>query len=217
MKGIWRCIKGCLCIGILMCVLTACSETELEERCFPMMAAVGFDDGQVEYVLGFPSTNSSGDAQSSIGKIQVPAAKGTDFKASKENYETHLNKLVDYNHLKVLVIEEDFLEQNNAYTKMLDYLAVREEFPRNAYVCVVEDLDELMELEKELPQDIGTYLEEFLNHRGENRDKILTLGDLIDEKENQNMVLYLPYLEVEENYVKQSGYVNIRGKIWKEF
>ena len=214
MKRVIKRIKACIGIGVLVCGLTACSETELEERCFPMMAAVGFDDGRVEYVLGFPSTDSSDNSQSSIGKIQVPSATGEDFKKSKENYETHLNKYADYNHLKVLVIEEDFLEEKNAYNKMLDYLAAREEYPRNTYVCVIEDIEELMELEKELPQDIGTYLEEFLNHRVQSTEKLLTLGDLMDEKANQDMILYLPYLEVEENYVKQSGYVNIDGNLW---
>lgn len=214
MKITWKKIRMGIAMGFVLCLLNGCSETELEERCFPMMAAVGYEDDEVTFVLGFPNSNSSGDSQSSIGKIEVPVAKGSDFKQSKENYESHLNKYADYNHLKVFVIEEDFLEERKKYAKMLDYLALREEFPRNTYVCVVEDLDELLELEKNLPQDIGTYLEEFLSHRQNNSDKLLTIGDLMDEKENQNIPMHLPYLEIEENYVEQKGYVNINGKNW---
>lgn len=212
----WNRALSFICIGCLVFLLSGCSENELEERCFPMMAAAGFDEEQVTFVLGFPSTTSTGDSQSSIGEIRVAAAYGRDFKASKEKYEAHLNKLPDYNHLKVFVMEEDFLEEKNAYHKMLDHLILTEEFPRNTYVCVVDDLEDLLELEKNLPQDVGTYLEEFLVHHGENKGKLLTLGDLMDEKENQDMVLYMPYLEVEENYVELNGYVNIEGKIWQE-
>ena len=34
--------------------------------------------------------------------------------------------------------------------------------------------------------------------------------------EIQMMILYLPYLEVEENYVEWNGYVNTFGKKWEE-
>lgn len=209
----WNKTLAIICIGSVIVLLGGCGETELEERCFPMMAAVGASEDQVLFVLGFPSV---GDTQSSIGEIQVDAAYASDFVTSKEKYESHLNKLPDYNHLKVLVIEREFLEKTDDYNKMLDYIAKTEEFPRNTYVCVVNDLEALLDLEKNLPQDMGTYLEEFLNHHGENKERILTLGDLMDEKENQNTVLYIPYIEVVENYVEISGYVNIEGKIWKE-
>ena len=36
-----------------------------------------------------------------------------------------------------------------------------------------------------------------------------TKGDLIDEKANQELVLYMPYLGVEENYVTWEGYYAI--------
>lgn len=198
-------------------LLTGCSEKELEERCFPMMAAVGYEDNQVTFGLVFPRSKGSGDANSSNNEIQVPMVLTDNFNTSKDKYERHLNKIADYNHLKVFVIEEDLLEESKAYAQMLDSLSAEEELPRNTYVCVVEDIEELMELESNLPQDLGSYLEEYLTNHEEKKDRLLTLGDLIDEKENEEMVLYLPYLDIEENYVEWEGYVNTKGKIWKEF
>ena len=99
---------------------------------------------------------------------------------------------------------------------MLNNLAETEEFPRNTYVCAIDDIEDLLQLEKKLSQDIGTYLEEFLNNQESQKKRRLTLGDLLNEKENQMMVLYMPYLEAEENYVEWKGYVNTFGKIWKE-
>ena len=187
-------------------ILTGCGATELEERCFPMLVAVGYDDRKVTYEVAYPKD----------GGILQFNTKADDFKTSKEEYESRLNKETDYNHLKVLVFDEDFLEHSQEYGAMLDYLAETENFPRNTYVCGVDDIEDLMELEKEVSEDMGSYLEEYLKQHEERKDKLLTLGDLIDEKDNAEIVLYLPYLEIEENYIEWKGYVNTKGKIWKE-
>lgn len=186
--------------------LGACAATELEERCFPMVVAVGYDDGKVSYGAGFPRTGNSNEGESQINEIQVSIVKRKTFEESKTKYESHLNKVTDYNHLKVLVLEEELMQQTAVYNEMLDVLASSEEFPRNTYVCAVDDIDDLMEIEKNLPQELGTYLEEYLNNHEERKGDLLTLGDLIDEKENNQMVLYIPYLEVEETYVEWGGY-----------
>ena len=132
-----------LCITFLF---TGCSETELEERCFPMLAAVGYEDEKVTFQAAFPRTGNSGESKSSIDEIKVPAVKKNTFEKSKQEYESHLNKQADYNHLKVFVIEEDLIQEKTAYNKMLDYLAETEDFPRNTYVCAVDDIDDLFEM-----------------------------------------------------------------------
>ncbi len=190
--------------------LTACGAAELEERCFPLMAAVGYEDYQVSYALGFPRVGSSGEEEPQINEIEVPLVLKGDFKASKEEYESHLNKVADYNHLKVLVLEDDLLEEEKDYNEMLEILAETEEFPRNTYVCAVEDLEALLEMDKNLPQELGTYLEEYLNNQETSVEEIVTLGDLIDQKENQLMELSIPYLFTEENYVKWGGYYRLQ-------
>ena len=209
--------KRILCMISVSLLLMGCSETELEERCFPMMAAAGYEDGKVTFCASFPRTGSSGESKSSIKEIEIPMARKSNFERSKAEYESHLNKLADYNHLKVFVIEEDLLQEKGAYNKMLDDLAKTEDFPRNTYVCAVEDVEDLFKIEEKLPQDLGTYLEEYISKHEESKSHILTLGDLLDEKENQTMILYLPYLEVEKNYVEWGGYVNILGEIWQDF
>ena len=189
-------------------LLAGCSATELEERCFPQIAVVGYDDNRVVYCTGFPRVGSLGE-EPQINEIRVAPVKGASFAESRQKYESHLNKTADYNHLKVLVLEEDFLEKQSAYEEMLDVLLQTEDFPRNTYVCAVDDIEDLLEIEKNLPQDLGTYLEEYLNHHEEKKDKLLTLGDLIDEKANGEMILYMPYLDVEDNYVTWGGYYAI--------
>lgn len=192
-----------LCVAVML--LSACASTELEERSFPILTSVGYEDGKVIYALGFPREGIAGE-ESKNNKEKVMTVKEKNFKESKIKYESRMNKLVDYNHLKVIVLEDDFIRQVNLYEEMIDYLAQKEEFPRNAYVCAVDDIEDLLELEKDLPQELGSYLEEYLNKNENTKGEILTLGDLMDEKENKKLVLYIPYLEVEDSYVEWEGY-----------
>lgn len=208
MKRIWY--TG-FCFVMSVMLFTGCTSTELEERCFPQLAVVGYEDDKVSYALGFPRVGSSGQQEPQINEIKVPTVYAKNFADARKEYEGHLNKKADYNHLKVLVMEDDFLEEKQAYEQMLKSLAKQEDFPRNTIVCVVDDMEELLEIDKNLPQDTGTYLEEYLkNHEGE-KVQLLTLGDLIDEQANGEIVLYLPYLEVEDNYVQWGGYYAIGG------
>lgn len=204
-----RCMQKWIGLTGVVFLLIGCAATELEERCFPLMAAVGYEDGRVSYALGFPRVGSSGEKEPQMNEIQVSPVRANSFQESKEKYEGHLNKATDYNHLKVIALEEDLLEQNIPYNEMLEVLASTEEFPRNTYVCAVDDIDDLLEMDANLPQELGTYLEEYLNNHEEKKERLLTLGDLIDEKENQEMILYIPYLETEENYVEWGGYYAI--------
>lgn len=197
-----------LCVSLLF---TGCSRTELEERCFPLLAVVDYEEesGQVTFCAGFPRADNSGGSTGQTTELQVSMALAADFGKSKASYEGDLNKIADYNHLKVLVLGEQFVENQEAYDAMLGYLAQTEEFPRNTYVCVVSDTKALLEIDAHLPQDLGTYLEEYLNHHEKRKSRILTLGDLLDERENRMFVLCAPYLLPRESYVRSGGYCTI--------
>lgn len=219
-KGVLTKMKkkiGVFIVLVLSIVLfSACGTTELEERSFPLLVTIGYDDGKFSYGTAFPKENATGQSNTKEGTIQTTLARGKSFEESKIKYENRLNKEVDYNHLKILVLEDDILENQTIYYEVMDHLIATEEFPRNTYVCVVEDVDDIYELEKNVSQDIGTYLEEYLKKQEEKKASLLTLGDLIDEKQNQTMVLYLPYFDVEEKFIEWKGYMNTSGKSWQE-
>lgn len=199
-----------LCSG-----MTACSQTELEERCFPQMVAVGYEEGNVTFLAGFPKVNMSGEQGEQGNEMQVPMVSEKTFSESQSAYEGHLNKVADYNHLKILVLEEELIEEVNTYGEMLKDLAKSEAFPRNTYVCAVGDIEDLVEIEPKLSQDVGTYMEEYLKNHEKDKGRMVTLGDLMDEVENQKMIIYIPFLAVEETYVDWAGYVSVQpdGKV----
>lgn len=179
-----------------------CSATELEDRNFPMMAAVDYEEGQVFFSYGFPQLSQKDDTDLQEAKVNAPMAAGNDFAESVRAFEQEMNKLADCNHMKVLVLGENLLREKGKYEEMLSYLKETELFPRNTYVCVVKDVHELFDIEENLPEDLGSYLESYLqNHESDRQLTRMNLGKLLDEKENQKEVVLLPYLEIEDGAV----------------
>ena len=112
-----------------------------------------------------------------------------DFQNVWLNHEYAGNKEVDYNHLKVVLIERSFLEKEAEVEDMLSMLEQEKEVPWNAYVMTTESCDRLAQTEGELDVLLGNYLEELLEN---------TSG--IDHLET----LYIPFVDIEG---EQSGAV----------
>ncbi len=205
MKKKWMMFFLCL-------FLTGCSANELERRCFPQVVVVGYEDENVEYRVGFPKVSGTKEREQSGNDYYTQEATGDSFARSKSNYESRLSQDADYNHLKVFVVEREFLEEKKQYLDMLSVLSMTEAFPRNTYVCVVDDAEDLMEVEGTISQDLGTYIEEYLQNHEKNKGYMITLGDLIDEKENEKLIVYLPYLEVKDTFVEWNGYYAIGSR-----
>lgn len=124
------------------------------------------------------------------------------------------NRVVDYNHLKVLILGKDFIEDEEAMEEFLDFLEKKAEVPRNTYVVVSENPKELLELQGGEGKSVGNYLEELFENVSEIRKKMYpTLGLLYQEKENRTETLLLPYVAADgEKPVVKAYYLWKRGK-----
>ena len=94
-------IKRFLCVGLCLLVVTqclACSKTELEERCFPLLVTVDYDDdsGNVSFCAGFPRAENSGGSTGQTKELEVTTTKGKNFVESQNKYEKNLNKKASY-------------------------------------------------------------------------------------------------------------------------
>lgn len=128
-----------------------------------------------------------------------------DFQNVWLNHEYAGNKEVDYNHLKVVLIERSFLEKEAEVEDMLSMLEQEKEVPWNAYVMTTESCDRLAQTEGELDVLLGNYLEELLeNTSGIDQKAYPTLGMLYEERANHLETLYIPFVDIEG---KQSGAV----------
>ena len=128
-----------------------------------------------------------------------------DFQNVWLNHEYAGNKEVDYNHLKVVLIERSFLEKEAEVEDMLSMLEQEKEVPWNAYVMTTESCDRLAQTEGELDVMLGNYLEELLeNTSGIDQKAYPTLGMLYEERANLLETLYIPFVDIEG---EQSGAV----------
>jgi hypothetical protein len=172
-----------LLLLLTVCVsLCGCKAAELEDRSFPMLVSVRLSD-----------TN---EAQLS----PVFANEWSD-----------INSYLDYNHLKVVLIEEKFIRDEEAYHAFLEELQREETFPRNAYVCITAYTDELDRAQEALAVDIGTYIENMLQTKEKTEHLHLpTIGDLMDEKENRMRIWNLPILTAEDGQITIMGYFQMK-------
>lgn len=121
-----------------------------------------------------------------------------DFQNVWLNHEYAGNKEVDYNHLKVVLIERSFLEKEAAVDDMLSMLEQEKEVPWNAYVMTTESCDRLAQTEGKLDTLLGNYLEELLeNTSGIDQKAYPTLGMLYEERANHLETLYIPFVDIE--------------------
>ena len=128
-----------------------------------------------------------------------------DFQNVWLNHEYAGNKEVDYNHLKVVLIERSFLEKEAEVEDMLSMLEQGKEVPWNAYVMTTESCDRLAQTEGKLDTLLGNYLEELLeNTSGIDQKAYPTLGMLYEERANHLETLYIPFVDIEG---EQSGAV----------
>ena len=198
----------------LSCILSSmflngCCSVELEDRCFPMLAAVEENplDKNVAFSCLYQPLEKVSDEMTDLDHVGSFAMSAKDFYQAQHNYEKQLNKVVDYNHMKVLVLGEHFLSDQDQFNRMVELLEQESDFPRNTYVCVTDQTGALLGVSESLSGNLGTYLEQlFENDASVDADGLPTLGSLFDASKNRLETLFLPYLTIQENKPVITGY-----------
>lgn len=137
----------------------------------------------------------------------------SDLETAWLNQEEEGTKMVDYNHLKVLVLGESLFSKESEMEKLLQLMEEDNRLPRNAYVVVAKDASKILELDDALEDGIGTYLEELLEGNASMDSAAYpTLGRLYQERFNKIETLFLPYLDIQDDtpFVKEY-FVQKRG------
>ena len=174
-------------LGFLMCIaipvivvltiglmLTGCSAVELEERCFPTLAAVDVvavdtDEITDKEVVEF---------YYNMDKSYEPEY-ADDIKTAVDSFEERLSQKADTNHLKVILIGKTLRNDKAAYASFMEYCKTSKKFPRNTYVCIADDINDIFD-------NMGDYYEQKMNKENhEDGEPIITLGTLLDDYTNE--------------------------------
>lgn len=199
-------VFGCMISSIF---LSGCHSVELEDRCFPMLTAVDENpqEQNVNFSCLYQPLEKVSDEMTDIDHVGNFTVSSGDFYRARYNYEKQLNKVADYNHMKILVIGERLLEDQKQWKQMLDILEQEGDFPRNTYVCVTDRTADLLAVNETLSGDLGTYLERQLeNDASVDAEGLPTLGSLLDDSKNQLETLFFPYFTVQEDKAVHTGY-----------
>lgn len=142
--------------------------------------------------------------------IELAVDDTADFGLKWLNEEQSGSKYTDYNHLKVLLIGEDFLSDEKKMQELLDLLEQKPDIPRNTYVLAAKDAGKIIEI----GQETGTYLEQLIENSSlMEKEAYPTIGTLYAEQENRVETLFLPYVELQDNLPVITGYYAwVRGE-----
>lgn len=174
-------------LGFLMCIaipvivvltiglmLTGCSAVELEERCFPTLAAVDI----VEVATDEITDKEVVEFYYNMDKSYEPEY-ADDIKTAVDRFEERLSQKADTNHLKVILIGKTLRNDKAAYSNFMEYCKTSKKFPRNTYVCIADDINDIFD-------NMGDYYEQKINKENhEDGEPIITLGTLLDDYTNE--------------------------------
>lgn len=184
---------------LLLLLLTGCTSRELEQRYFPVLMAVErLDNGNFAFHYEV------------MKEDLTQFGEGETFEESRAQYEMTIDKSVDVNHLKVVVLSQELMLDDAMRCDLIETIAREQQYPLNTLVCTTSDFEGLMNVS--MGEELGSYLQDYLKlHAG----KQTTLKDLINAYENQRGEIEIPNVEGREKMILYTGmqtYMNINQK-----
>lgn len=197
-----------LCLG-------GCGNTELEERNFPLAAAVTLTKENYQMAFGFEQLKDVADEKSEKENTSLLLAEGKDCMELFLHADGENPGEMDYNHLKALILNRSLLEDEKRLGAFLGYLEEENLFSRNTLLFVTEDEpDQVMEMDTVLKEPVGTYLNERIASDERFKDsEAVTLGSLFRIWENENENLWIPYINCAEDKMILEKYYLMQGRM----
>lgn len=194
--------------------LGGCGNTELEERNFPLAAAVTLTKENYQLAFGFEQLKDVADEKSEKENTSVLLAEGKDCMELFLHADGENPGEMDYNHLKALILNRSLLEDEKRLGAFLGYLEEENLFSRNTLLFVTEDEpDQVMEMDTVLKEPVGTYLNERIASDERFKDsEAVTLGSLFRIWENENENLWIPYINCAEDKMILEKYYLMQGR-----
>ncbi len=199
-----------------MLFLCGCESVELEERSFPL--AVGIDlqqmedsqDGEQNLVVSFdfPDLAQISDKGKTTDTPMGMSFEGVDLYHVEKSYENNTNRLLDFNHIKAVVLGETLLKDQTHLRRLLLAWERQEDAARNISLFLAgRSAAKILSLTKETEGSMGKYLEAMLDSQKDFRqNKIAAIGNLMNQWHNQNELLLIPVLTEQGERPVITGY-----------
>ena len=207
-----------------MFFLGGCESAELEQRSFPL--AVGIDlqetvegnerearERNLVVSFDFPDLAQISEKGKTTDTPMAMSLEGMDMYHIDKSYENNTNRILDYNHIKAVVLGKNLISDARRLRSLLLAWEQQEAAARNISLFVGgSSAAEILTLTQETEGSMGTYLEEMLESQKDFRQKkIATIGSLINQWHNQDELLLIPVLTERGSRPAITGYAAVEN------
>lgn len=204
-------MSGRIAAGIVMLGLFTfvggCESTELEQRGFPLAMGVDLqaepeelaeepkaNEEQLIVSFDFPDLKQVSDKSKTADTPVGLSIEGADLYHVEKAYENNTNRVLDYNHLKAVILGERILADSQQIRALLQAWEQQQGAARNTCLFIgVPGAADILKLTEETEGSVGKYLEEMMESRKDfKQNKIVTAGNLMNQWHNQDELLLVP-------------------------
>lgn len=189
-------------------MLTSCgNRVQIEDREFVQALAVDYVNNELTAYYILPDLAAISNQESTDPEKLLRTFHGGDFYDIEEQYKLCSAKKLDYSHLKVLILGEKMMQNEEVLTEFLDYVQNNYEISKNTYIFLVkEDVKNIVDYNKNVENGIGEYLDRlYKNNLVDSEKEEITLGSLINAKNNDDLAIQLPLLTILNNDLAIDG------------
>lgn len=200
-------------VGLSSLILCSCSSTELEDKNFPMAAAIAWQDGSYEMALGFQDLSDVADENATKENASDISLYGTNSYELFEQADTSNPGQMDYNHMKALILSRELFSQEKELTALLTCLEEQNVIARNTLLFVTDqNPGEIIGCSEQIKDYVGNYLQELItSNQDYDADAAVTLGDFLNASHNQNETWMIPRVEVTQEKLELVDYFVLQG------
>lgn len=191
-----RCKKvtAAVILMVLSAGLTGCeSYTELENRAFVM--ALGVDEGENDnfrFTYTFPDVSALTGQDGGLKQKPLTLEAGS-LKEGEDIYNHMSDKTMDYGQVKVLMISDSIISNEEKMEKLMEEIKNKPEFARTVRVCMSkESAEQILNMDEEVSGSIGIYLENML----EQNESRYILNDCIFDCDYKQMPVIKEYMSM---------------------
>lgn len=187
-------------------LLSGCAAIEPEERAFPLIIGVDYQEEQFRVMYGMPNMALvTGQEKADVNgaeEEQVIMYTGSTPKEARKRFDLSQEKYLDLGHVEVLVLGNGIINEQEKMEELLAYLEGIPSVAGNLYVFTTDQLYELMALNGREIDSLGEYLTGIVENKPDSVEKeIPQLYDLYNAWHNQEKYPKLINIGVEGRVV----------------
>lgn len=187
-----------------------CESAELEQRSFPMAMGIDWETEEKQFVVSFdfPDLKQISDKSKTSDTPMEFLVEGENLYHVEKAYENNTNRVLDYNHLKNVILGEENFKNMDMLRKIMENWEGQQKVAGNTGLFLTKGkAAEIFTLTEETEGSVGKYLEEMLESRKDfKRNKMVTVGDLLKQWHNQDELLLIPVLTEQGERPVITGY-----------